>query len=189
MAYVTGLRPKELERIQWCQGCRWLSVAGEHGCCDYIFYHDHRRPCAFGKGCTVKELGTIRKNWKLSPKSDGPIIERSRPKIRKVWNTRLARRLYEQGLLLDEICRRVGISRSRLCKEAKTYGWVRQAPLQRQKPTNTPRWDVETARRLYEEEGVKPPALAEMFNVYPSTVRHYANKHGWKKKRKEGGEE
>lgn len=45
-----------------CTGCRFFFGEFEcNRCCNYIFIIGKRRPCPFGKGCTVKEPMQIEK--------------------------------------------------------------------------------------------------------------------------------
>lgn len=49
-----------------CAGClHFYGVYQNNICCNYIFDMDRRRPCPFGKGCTVKRPIQSPQDYKL----------------------------------------------------------------------------------------------------------------------------
>lgn len=180
MPTLKGLTMAEMERIKHCQGCVHLGmVGGGFGCCDYIFHAGKRRPCPFGDGCTVKQIGKRKRAYTVTHIKNGLPRERkpgSGVYERQLkWDAEKGRELYEAGVPLRQIAAEVGLNHDSLRKYAKRKGWVRPEG-------HFASWDTELGRLLY-ESGVPAAEISKRLGISPEALRAAARRRSWKRKR------
>lgn len=113
---------------EFCEGCVYMAQLSDVTvCCNYFLSTGARRPCLAGTGCTVKETGEKRTQWRKEADEEWSKLKEARKRARKNERERERWRKKREAMVKTKVCPicgmefQTGDSKRRYCSQACSY--------------------------------------------------------------------